>query len=271
MYEKFICPVCGYPLLRENSSLKCGKGHCFDISSSGYVNLLTKGGKKGHGDDKKMVRARRDFLSRGYYEHLKEALKKAVGGVICKNAAILDSGCGEGYYTSGFEALLKENGGGEIYGIDVSKEALKPAAKLCGNVSFAVASAYCLPFEKETFDIIISVFAPLAADEFHRTLKCGGFFITAIPLEKHLYGLKKAVYENPYLNKPENTDLKGFKLINGIEIKKELTLKNAEDIKNLFMMTPYYYKTSAEDQKKLEKLNELITESEFLIIVYKKI
>ncbi len=58
MTDKFICPVCGYTLLRENNSLKCGKGHCFDISSSGYVNLLTKGGKKGHGDDKKMVKAK---------------------------------------------------------------------------------------------------------------------------------------------------------------------------------------------------------------------
>ena len=48
-------------------------------------------------------------------------------------------------------------------------------------------------------------------------------------------------------------------------------IQNADDIKNLFLMTPYYYKTSAEDQKKLENLNELITETEFLILVYKKI
>ncbi|MCI8603035.1 MAG: methyltransferase domain-containing protein [Ruminiclostridium sp.] len=271
MTDKFICPVCGHTLLRENNFLKCGKGHCFDISSSGYVNLLTKGGKKGHGDDKKMVKARRDFLSKGYYGHLKEALKNTVKDAIGKNCIILDSGCGEGYYTSGYETALRKTHDVEICGIDVSKEALKLAAKLCHSVSFAVASAYCLPFENESLDIITSVFAPLAKTEFYRTLKSGGYFITVIPMEKHLFGLKKAVYENPYFNKTENTELKGFKLINSTEVKKELFIQNADDIKNLFLMTPYYYKTSAEDQKKLEKINELITETEFLILVYKKI
>ncbi len=271
MPDKFICPLCGDILLRENKSLKCGKGHCFDISSSGYVNLLTKSGKKGHGDDKKMVRARRDFLSKGYYSHLKEELQNVVGGIIKKDCVLLDSGCGEGYYTRGFSDIIKENKESEIYGIDVSKEALRLAAKLCPEVQFAVSSAYCLPFENESLDIITTVFAPMAVSEFQRTLKQKGYFINAIPLEKHLYGLKKAVYKNPYFNKPENTELNGFELVKSAEVKKELTITGTEDIKNLFMMTPYYYKTSAEDQDKLEKLDRLITETEFLILVYRKI
>lgn len=267
MYNKFICPICGNSLQKYDNSLKCDKKHCFDISSSGYVNLLTKGGKKGHGDDKIMVRARRDFLSKGYYGHLREALRKALSEIGKEKQTILDSGCGEGYYTKGFSDVFKES---EIYGIDVSKEALKLAAKLCPNVSFAAASAYCLPFENDSFDIITSIFAPFALNEFHRVLKQGGCFITAIPLERHLFGLKQAVYEKPYLNKPENTELEGFKLIFRAEVKKEILLKGTEDIKNLFMMTPYYYKTSSEDQKKLDNIEKLSTETEFLVLSYIK-
>ena len=102
-------------------------------------------------------------------------------------------------------------------------------------------------------------------------LKSGGFFVTVIPLENHLFGLKKAVYDTPYRNKPESTQLKGFELINGSEVKKEITVRGTEDIKNLFMMTPYYYKTSAADQSKLDKLTELVTETEFLVLTYKKV
>lgn len=271
MYDKFICPVCGNRLLKSDNSLKCSRNHCFDISSSGYVNLLTKGGKKGHGDDKKMVRARRDFLSKGYYSHLREAVRETLRGKVGSGCALLDSGCGEGYYTSGFSDVLKDNPGSETYGIDVSKEALKLAARLCPDVSFAVASAYCLPFDNESFDIVTSIFAPLAPKEFQRVLKHGGYFITAIPLERHLFGLKQAVYEKPYLNRPENTALDGFELTDSVEVKKEILLESMQDIKNLFMMTPYYYKTSAEDQKKLDYIEKLSTETEFLVLSYIKI
>ncbi|MBD5116090.1 MAG: methyltransferase domain-containing protein [Ruminococcaceae bacterium] len=271
MSSKFICPLCGNKLVKNIGSFKCLKNHCFDISGSGYVNLITKGGKKGHGDDKLMVKARRDFLSKGYYEHLKKTVTDEVLKRAEPDSVLLDSGCGEGYYTEGFHKALKEKGGGEMYGIDVSKEALKLASKACPDVSFAVASAYCLPFEKESFDIIASLFAPLALEEFYRVLKNGGLFITAIPLENHLFGLKKAVYDTPYRNRPETTQLKGFELINSVEVKKEISLKSTEDIKNLFMMTPYYYKTSAADQGKLDRLTELVTETEFLILTYKKI
>ena len=62
-----LCPVCGNQLEQKDGSYRCIKGHCFDISSTGYVNLLLSGGKASgvHGDSKEMVRARQDFLSKG--------------------------------------------------------------------------------------------------------------------------------------------------------------------------------------------------------------
>ncbi|MBO5859322.1 MAG: methyltransferase, partial [Clostridia bacterium] len=60
----FICPVCKNDFFKEDKSFKCSSGHCFDISKFGYVNLLmsSKSSLKHHGDDRLMVRARRDFL-----------------------------------------------------------------------------------------------------------------------------------------------------------------------------------------------------------------
>lgn len=270
MMNGFLCPVCGQLLAKIENSFKCQNNHCFDKSGSGYVNLLTTGGKKGHGDNKLMIKSRHDFLKKGYYEHLKSTFCSELQAYAEKRVSLLDSGCGDGYYTQGMYDVICVHKGSEVYGIDISKEALKIAAKSCPEVKFAVASAYKLPFEDESFDIVTSLFAPFACEEFYRVLKKDGIFLTAIPLENHLYKLKQAVYDTPYKNKPENTELDGFRLLKEQTIRKEIQLSSNEDIKNLFMMTPYYYKTSASDQRKLDDLKTLTTETEFLILTYKK-
>ena len=271
MINGFLCPICNHLLVESEGSFKCCSNHCFDKSGSGYVNLLINGRKKGHGDNKIMIKARHNFLQKGYYKDLKDSICTEVKKYAKNKLSLLDSGCGEGYYTEGMYVAVSENESGEVYAIDVSKEALKIAAKNCKKVKFAVASAYKLPFEDESFDIVTSLFAPLACEEFYRVLKKEGIFITVIPLENHLYQLKQAVYDTPYKNKPGNTEIKGFELLNTQEVKKEIHLNSNEDIKNLFMMTPYYYKTSESDQKKLDDLEKLTTETEFLILTYKKI
>ena len=35
-----ICPVCGDPLVLEEKTWQCRKGHRFDMAKEGYVNLL---------------------------------------------------------------------------------------------------------------------------------------------------------------------------------------------------------------------------------------
>lgn len=270
MNKGFICPICAKKLVKKEKSFLCENGHCFDISKYGYVNLLTKSGKKGHGDDKLMVNARHNFLNKGYYEHLREAIYSEAGVYMQSGCSVLDSGCGEGYYTERLYTLFEARSGKDFYGIDISKDALKTASKACPKVTFAVASAYSMPFEDNSFDMLISLFAPFAKAEFLRVIKQGGFFITAIPLEEHLYSLKKAVYAEPYRNKPENTDLTGFQLISSVEVKKKIDLICNADIQNLFMMTPYYYKTSKRDQEKISLLNNLTVETEFLVLTYKK-
>lgn len=267
----FCCPVCKENLISKGNSLVCDKNHCFDKSKFGYVNLLLSQGKKGHGDDKLMVQARQSFLNKGYYRPLLNEICNTVREHTISGAIILDSGCGEGWYTDNIRNHLLEAGVyADFMAVDISKEALKYAGKRCKEINWAVASAYSLPVADKSCDIITSFFAPFAKNEFDRIVKDNGIFITAIPLEEHLFELKQAVYDNPYKNKVDDFEIEGWELISKKIINEKITLQSNEDIMNLFMMTPYYYKTSANDQKKLEKLNVLETQIQFAVLTYMK-
>ena len=270
MYQKFICPICKGNLTEKNKTLVCESNHCYDISKYGYVNLMRsqKSSKKRHGDDKLMLKSRHDFLEKGYYKPLldaiiNEVLKKSGGDML----AVLDVGCGEGYYT----VSIKQNVPNCImYGIDISKDALIQAAKRDRNISLAAASCSEIPIESGSCDVVLNIFSPTNALEYSRVLKSDGILIKAIPLENHLFGLKSAVYDKPYKNKIESRELENFNISDFKEIKYTLKFTSNEDIISLFKMTPYYYKTSRDDQAKLESMTNLETEIEFGVIVYKK-
>ena len=138
----FICPVCGKSLEIKEKSYVCENRHSFDISSKGYVNLLLSGqmNAKLPGDNKMMVNARTEFLSKGYYSHLAQAVCDAVcvhfhGGVL------LDAGCGEGYYTEEiFKAISGNKYGFKLLGIDISKFACAHAARRLKGKHFSSSS-----------------------------------------------------------------------------------------------------------------------------------
>ena len=106
--------------------------------------------------------------------------------------------------------------------------------------------------------------------EFNRVLKDNGYFIRVLPDTDHLLGIKEVLYEKVILNLMKEKDINGFKLVDEIHIKDEITLKSKEEIYDLFTMTPYYYKTSKESISKLLKLDSLKTEVSFVLLVYKK-
>ena len=247
------CPICSAPLERVERTYTCPNRHCYDIAKEGYVNLLPANKKhaKDPGDDKEMAAARTRFLDGGYYAPLRDALCKLV--VEGAPKVLLDSGCGEGYYTAKMAQTMAEKNG-VVFGADISKEALRIAHKRESSMELAVASLYHLPLADESVDALTLIFSPLCPEEFLRVLKPGGLFVMAIPLREHLYGLKAAVYDNPYENEVKDTAIEGFELLGMEEIRRTLRLESTDDILNLFSMTPYYYKTSAADQEKLKNL-----------------
>lgn len=271
--SSFICPVCKYELTEYEKLYKCENGHCFDKSKFGYVNLLQsqKSSAKRHGDDRLMVRARRDFLGKGYYGFLMNAVCDICEKYLPDNADILDAGCGECYYSSLIKHKLIEKGRNVGFiGVDISKDALEFASKRKSGIKTAVASLFDLPFADESFDGLLNIFSPEADAEFLRVLKKGGIMIRVIPLEEHLYDLKAMIYEKPYKNDVPDADVNGFKHLESIRVCDVIQLDSNEDIQNLFKMTPYYYKTGKDDQQKINSMLSLKTQTEFEIRVYEK-
>lgn len=266
----FICPICKKALIRGEHSCKCENNHCFDISRKGFINLL-RSQKSSHGDDKLMVSARKDFLSKGYYMPLLDVLKNHVMSVSKDNCTILDCGCGECWYTDNIYKHLTENNiNPEFFGIDVSKEAIFAGAGRNKSLKLAVATVFDIPLDDRSCDIIISLFAPFSREEYIRLLKDNGYFITAFPMENHLWELKQAVYEKPYKNEVADMRIDGFELVKSDIVHNEINLCTNQDIQSLFSMTPYYYKTSRTDKEKLDKLDSLKTQIHFCAATYRK-
>ncbi len=264
----FMCPVCKCDLHSEGKTYTCENNHCFDVSKDGYVNLLMsqQSSLKRHGDDKLMVRSRRDFLNKGYYKALCDGLCDCVKATVKNNGVIIDVGCGEGYYTD----AVRNSFDGKLFGIDISKDALRFASKSIKNAEFSVASAFSLPFKDESADCLVNIFAPSAYDDFYRVLKNDGYLIKAVPLENHLWELKCALYDEPYKNKPEKRNDELFELVSFKEIEYQIAITDKDDILNLFRMTPYYYKTGKAEAERLLQLRELTTTVHFGLEIYKK-
>ncbi len=269
----FICPICGGSLKISGQNYVCPLGHCYDVAREGYVHLLPANKKhsKAPGDDKNMVMARNKFLSSGLYEPLRRELIALVLSQSQENVAIMDSGCGEGYYTEGiFEALKNVGKTSRIAGIDISKEAVRLAAKRLKEVEFAVASAYHLPVGDESVDMVLNCFSPLCEEEFRRVLRKGGYFIYVVPAPRHLWELKCALYDKPYENGRVLTEYEGFSLEKTLTVESRILLSDRQEISDLFTMTPYFWKTPVEGVNRMEKLEKLETEISFDIHVYRK-
>ncbi len=267
----FLCPVCKKELVRVENSLKCPDGHCFDISRKGIVNLL-RSNRSHHGDDKRMVAARRAFLDKGYYKPLCGRISAFAAKYAGADCSLLDCGCGECYYTADIAAALASKGiNADIIGIDVSKDALNAGASRHTGARLAAASVFDIPLPDSSCDIIVSLFSPFSGDEYLRVLKGRGIYITAFPLAEHLFELKKAVYDEPYPNKVSPLDVEGFELAEYEECTFDMELASNADIIALFEMTPYCYKTSARDRAKLDIIDRLTVKAAFGTAVYRKL
>ena len=115
------CPVCGgsFKLSENQKSLICENRHCFDLAKSGYANLCPTNG----GDSKEAVRARREFLSLGYYRPIADAVVSLLDRY-AMGKTVADLGCGEGYYGD-----IIANAGYTLCGFDLSRPAIEAAAK----------------------------------------------------------------------------------------------------------------------------------------------
>lgn len=259
----FRCPTCKEELNIEHKSYKCSNNHTYDISKEGYVNLHLN--HKQGGDDEGMVKARSSFLEQDFYHPLREFILDLCSAF--PHDTMVDAGCGEGYYTNYLQASLNN----EIYAFDLSKVALQKASKANKKVHYALSSIFDLPLVSSSTNLILSMFAPIALEENHRILKEDGLLLVVCPGSNHLKELKEVVYNEVRLNEVVLLKSENFQVIDEFKLEYVIDLKDNTTIKNLFLMTPYTYKTSKEDYKKLDSINELRITCEFSIQIYSKI
>ena len=272
-FSAFRCPLCKGPLLAVGRSLRCPAGHSFDQAAEGYVNLLPVNARraKDPGDSKEMVAARRRFLQAGHYGPFGTAL-----GELCLALAqtardphsphILDAGCGEGWYSRQAAAALTAAGlCPEMAGYDLSKPAVRLAAKAQPEAAFAVAGS----FADGWADVLLNIFSPMAREEFLRVLAPGGALVYAVPGPRHLFGLKQVLYDTPYENPCRPVEYPGFVREAERAVQGTIRLEGGA-IQDLFAMTPYYWKTPKEGAERLAKLEVLQTEIEFRFVIYRK-
>ena len=271
----FRCPVCRSPLEDCGNHAACSNRHSFDRASEGYYHLLpsNKMHAKLPGDSKEMVAARRAFLNAGYYQLFSDGINEAAAKVLSgvKSPMILDAGCGEGYYTARLkQALSEQRNDARIAGFDISKAAVRAAAKRDKEISFAVASIFDIPVADGCCDLVLNVFAPIVPAEFARVLKTGGVLLIAVPSERHLLGLKEILYESPYVNEETDTEYQGFDFLERIPLRGTITITDPEQIANLLSMTPYYWKTPQAGCERLRQTTRLKTEIGFDLLLYRR-
>ncbi len=264
-----ICPHCRASLEREGNSLICRgtRRHAFDIAKEGYVNLAPPRAAGG-GDDSSLIAARTSFLTSGHYA----AFADRIGALLSlhlKGPFVADAGCGEGYYGN----LLAEKGF-SVLGFDLSKRGIRHGAKIASrhaaNAFFGVAGLYTLPLADASVDGVISLFAPIAEEEFLRVLKPGGILLAAGAGADHLLELKSLLYDTPRENQPRADLPQRMRMIAFETLKYDMELDHAA-MQSLFAMTPYFYRTSKESHARLVETEHLTCRAAFDIHVFEKI
>lgn len=265
-----LCPHCNQPLQDTgNRSYACEQNHHFDLSKEGYLNLLPVNKKKSKdpGDNAEMVLARRNFLEKGFYDPMMKEVQTLLPQTNTM-LQVLDAGCGEGYYSKKvFESIPTQ-----VLGTDISKHAVKKAAKKYRDHFYFVSSIYQLPIAANSIDVILSIFSPLYSAEFDRILKANGRVIVVSPGPNHMKELAELLYDRfqPHETKIEASLQQNFQQTEEKSISFSIHLPNNESILDYLRMTPYLYSTSEERLEKLKQLPELTVSCDFKLFSFEK-
>lgn len=220
-----ICPVCREKMQVSKTGMTCGKGHSYDFSTKGYINLSHSKGDIKYG--KELFKARRQILSSGYYNKIVSRLDE----LIPPGSTVLDTGCGEGYFST---QLSKSR---RMYAIDMAKAGIELCDKTA-DVRWIVGDLAAIPLEDNSMDAILNILSPANYSEFRRVLKAGGKVYKAVPGDCYLQELRQALGKDLHSAKDTVDAFKQhMKDVTEERITYTLQVKQ-EDKAALFKMTP---------------------------------
>ncbi len=259
-FQQLACPLDGLPLIQEGRSWCCDSGHSYDIARQGYTHLLPIQNTRSRnpGDSKEMIDVRQRFLNEGFYHPISQALNQMVFSGLPTISNILDAGCGEGYYLRQLAANVQPGKSLHLLGLDISKPAILSAAKQDKRANWVVASNANIPVLSESIDRLICMFGFPVYSEFARVLKAQGELVMVEPGPDHLQELREIIY--PVLKPQKQKEAfcpAGFEIQRTETLSYQLDLTNAQQINDLLVMTPHFFRASAQGKEKAAKLNSL--------------
>lgn len=276
------CPIDGKPLDLDvqQKNYSCVNGHNFDIAKQGYVNLLPVQHKrsKDPGDSKEMVLARKAFLESGVYQTVANTVEKIITqfSFVDKNIHILDAGCGEGYYLDYLHNTFNKNASTSNYsclGLDISKLAIMEAAKRNKQIAWIVGTNRAPPVCKNSIDIILCVFGFYNFDGFNKVLKSAGKVILVEPNIDHLKELREVIYSDVKKTSPPELSMAtalGFTITDTQHIKYRTGKINKQQIDQLLLMTPHFFRANKEGRERASNLDNLDLTVDMVVRVLEK-
>jgi 23S rRNA (guanine745-N1)-methyltransferase len=282
-----ICPVCEMVLANTGRTLRCSNRHSFDVAKEGYTNLLLDHGPRARvcGDVPAMVKARRSFLSAGFYSPLSDLLNRCVAQQLgqaeilrteAQFTCIIEVGCGEGYYLSQLKGCLEPRPPVwpiRYFGMDISKAAVKLAAKQHRGINFVVADVKRkIPFASRSAAVLLNIFSPRQVTEFERVLARKGSCLVVIPGPEHLSSLRLEFglleIEVSKLERVTEQMRGVFELAQQRALEYDLRL-GGEALLQLIHMTPNYWHMSDEVSSRLLATTGLETKASFTILEFR--
>ncbi|MBI5231048.1 MAG: 23S rRNA methyltransferase [Coriobacteriales bacterium] len=187
--EFLACPHCGRSLELRERVVACASGHSFDVARQGYVNLLPGDARAMTADNTEMVWARAALLDTGRFAPIADAVAAAARGAQASDlpGCVVDVGAGTGYYLARTLDALPGLAG---LALDLSKAAARRAARAHVRIGAAVCDTWhALPVRDGSAALVLDIFAPRNAAEFHRVLTERGRLIVVTPTGAHLHEL----------------------------------------------------------------------------------
>jgi len=269
---KYQCPLCQQPLNLDATQpqLVCANNHNFDRAKQGYFNLLPVQHKKSKipGDSKEMIIAREDFLAGDYYLPLANKIADLAKSLLqdkTEPVAILDIGCGEGYYSR----IIAKHNTFNHYAFDISKPAVQKAARKHKAGNYSVASSEHIPLQDSSIDLAFKVYAPVSDSELHRVVCESGYMINVTPAPRHLWQLREYIYDNVRPHDTVDTSFEGFNKISTEQFS-YVICPDSKNRLNLLQMTPFAWKADVETTKAIGDAETQPIELDFIISVYQK-
>lgn len=243
------CPLCGSPFSLNQQSLTCTNGHCFDLSTKGYVNLAPSHLQAKEKYDTALFASRSKVFADGFYAPVLSAIMQMLTTRFAGQAfSLLDVGCGEGYYAREIANLFPSS---TVLGLDLSRDAITAAARGANQANWLVANLKQLPIASRAVDIVLDVLTPADYAEFGRVLAADGELIKVVPGSDYLQEVRAAVANHLQKDSYDNSQVishleERMGIIERVVIR-ETTPLTPEQAAHFLRMTPMTFSVPTEE------------------------